>query len=158
MKTILSLLLVLSIAGTVARADNDLAEVKAANDSFYSALNAVFTGDPAPMLEAWSHKDDVLYTGPMGGYQVGWKAISAVWTEQAALKIGGKVSPENVHIILGDDIAVACNYEVGSNLAPDGKRVDVNIRATNIYREEGGQWKMIHHHTDILPFLAGEKQ
>jgi ketosteroid isomerase-like protein len=30
----------------------------------------------------------------------------------------------------------------------------VSIRATNIYRKENGQWKMIGHHTDLLPYLA----
>jgi len=28
----------------------------------------------------------------------------------------------------------------------------VSIRATNVFRKEGGQWKMIGHHTDLLPF------
>ena len=30
---------------------------------------------------------------------------------------------------------------------------EVSIRATNLFRKEHGTWKMIGHHTDLLPFL-----
>jgi hypothetical protein len=30
----------------------------------------------------------------------------------------------------------------------------VSIRATNIFRKENGVWKMIGHHTDLLPYVA----
>ncbi|HYU19986.1 MAG TPA: nuclear transport factor 2 family protein [Chloroflexota bacterium] len=26
-------------------------------------------------------------------------------------------------------------------------------RVTNIYRREGGEWKMVHHHTDVSPAM-----
>jgi ketosteroid isomerase-like protein len=42
--------------------------------------------------------------------------------------------------------------EVGDNVV-DGKPQQVSIRATNTFRKENGQWKMIGHHTDLLPFL-----
>ena len=37
-----------------------------------------------------------------------------------------------------------------------GNIVPVSIRATNIFRKENGAWKMIGHHTDLLPFLDKE--
>jgi ketosteroid isomerase-like protein len=36
----------------------------------------------------------------------------------------------------------------------NGQPQTVTIRATNIFRRENGQWKMIGHHTDLLTFLA----
>ena len=35
----------------------------------------------------------------------------------------------------------------------EGRPLQVSIRATNIFRKEKGEWKMIGHHTDLLPFL-----
>ena len=35
--------------------------------------------------------------------------------------------------------------EVGSNVI-DGEKVVTSLRATSIYRQENGQWKMIGHH------------
>jgi ketosteroid isomerase-like protein len=34
-----------------------------------------------------------------------------------------------------------------------GKPVEVSHRATNIFRREEGQWRLIHHHTDLSPQL-----
>ena len=105
------------------------------------------------MKEAWSHADDVTYMGPGGGFQVGWDQVLASWEEQAAMKLGGEVKPEGMRITLGRDIAVVHNYEMGKNIDADGKPQEVSIRATNLFRKEQGKWKMIGHHTDLLPFL-----
>ncbi len=121
---------------------------------FYSALNAMFTGDVAPMKEVWSHAADVTYMGPGGGFEVGWDKVLPIWEKQAARKLGGAVEPREMRITVGDEIAVASNYEEGENKDAAGKPVKVSIRATNLFRKEGGQWKMIGHHTDLLPYLA----
>jgi ketosteroid isomerase-like protein len=51
------------------------------------------------------------------------------------------------------DIGVTHNYETGRNTDAEGKVREVRIRATNLFRKENGKWKMIGHHTDILPYL-----
>ncbi len=121
---------------------------------FYAALNAMFAGDLGPMKEIWSHADDVTYMGPGGGFQVGWGQVLANWEAQAALKLGGEVRPEEMRITVGRDIAVVHNYEKGHNIDAAGKRETVSLRATNLFRKENGKWKMIGHHTDLLPFLV----
>lgn len=126
--------------------------VQRANEMFYVALNAMFKGDLQPMMKVWSHAADVTYLGPDGSFRVGWKATREDWQKQAAMKLGGRVEPKEVHISVGRDLAIAQNYEIGSNVI-DGKPTKVRIRATNAYRKEGEEWKMIGHHTDRLPFL-----
>ena len=145
---------ILNLSGTYVNAsDSDNQAIRDAAAQFYSALNAVFTGDLTPMKEVWSHADDVTYMGPTGGLKVGWKEVLADWEAQAALKLGGKVSPEEMKITVGQDLAVTQNFEKGENVV-DGKPQMVSIRATNIFRKENGRWKMIGHHTDLLPYLA----
>ena len=134
-------------------ADADEKGVGEAAAHFYSALNAMFTGDVAPMKEVWSHKPDVTYMGPGGGFQVGWDQVLATWEAQAAKKLGGTVKPDGMRITVGRDIAIVSNYEKGENTNANGKPAKVSIRATNLFRKEGGTWKMIGHHTDLLPFL-----
>lgn len=77
----------------------------------------------------------------------------ADWETQAALKPDGKVESKDMRITVGRDLAIVNNYEIGQNVAADGKPQKVTIRATNLFRNESGKWKMIGHHTDLLPFL-----
>ncbi|MBF8277624.1 MAG: hypothetical protein HW390_2697 [Candidatus Brocadiaceae bacterium] len=151
-------IIVFSVVGlisgiTASAAEKDVGGVRAAAETFYSALNAMFTGEVEPMKEVWSHKDDVTYMGPVGGFRLGWKQVLADWETQASLKLGGKVEPKEMRITVGQDIAIVSNYEIGQNVTVDGKPQNVAIRATNLFRKENGNWKMIGHHTDILPYL-----
>ena len=137
-------------------AQGDEAALTGAVDQFYSALNVMFTGDAAPMKAVWSHADDVTYMGPAGGFQKGWAEIEKVWDTHAALKLGGKVTPDQMVTTISQDIAFTHNYEIGENFDSAGKPQKVSIRATNVFRKEEGQWKMIGHHTDLLPYLEKE--
>jgi len=138
---------------TTRAADSDEQAVRQAAAQFYTALNALFTGDVQPMKEVWSHEKDVTYMGPGGAFDVGWEQVAPNWEKQAAMKLGGTVQPDDMHITVGQDIAVVHNYERGENTV-DGKTRKVAIRATNLFRKENGTWKMIGHHTDLLPYLA----
>ncbi|MEM0967362.1 MAG: nuclear transport factor 2 family protein [Verrucomicrobiota bacterium] len=150
--TTIGVVVALGASATQIFADDEAA-VREANAGFYEALNAMFTGDLEPMKEVWSHSDTVTYMGPDGGFQVGWPAVLADWEKQAAMKLGGTVQPDEVVITLGSDLAIAHNYEKGQNLDEEGKVVEVSIRATNIFRNESGVWKMVGHHTDTLSFI-----
>jgi len=130
-------------------------EVRQATQRFYRALNTMFTGDVAPMLDLWSHADDVTYMGPFGKILVGWEKISAAWKQQARLKLGGRVEPSDLHIVANDSLGVTVGYERGTNYQ-DGKPLSVAIRATNVFRRESGEWKMIGHHTDLFHGPAGK--
>ena len=147
----------LAVAGLVPlsaahAANEDEQAVRQATDEFYAALNAMFEGNVEPMKAVWSHAEDVTYLGPDGKFTVGWDQVLADWERQAAMKLGGAVRPERIHVTVGQDIATVACYEVGENII-DGKPTKVSIRATNVFRQENGQWKMIGHHTDTLPFL-----
>jgi ketosteroid isomerase-like protein len=134
--------------------DKEMA-VRQAADQFYDALNAMFKGDIAPMKSVWSHADDVVYMGPGGSIKVGWEKVQKDWESQAARKLGGKVSPKDVHFTVGDKLAVMYALESGENTNIGGKREKVAIRVTNLFRQENGAWKMIGHHTDLLAGIKG---
>ena len=150
--------LMLSVAGLVPRcaaetSQSDEKAVLQASDDFYAALNSMFEGKVEPMNAVWSHADDVTYMGPDGKFTVGWNQVRADWERQAAMKLGGTVQPDRIHATIGQDLATVECYEIGENFV-DGKPQKVSLRATNVFRKEDGQWKMIGHHTDTLPFLA----
>lgn len=140
-----------SIALAVAAnaSDAPCPKLKTANEEFYSALNTMFTGKIDPMISLWSHGKDVAYLGPDGRFLTGWKRVKADWNNQAAMKLGGKAVSSNIRYftVPGSGIAVVQNIE---QVTTD-KGLKLSMRATNVYRMEGGAWKMVSHHTDKLP-------
>lgn len=124
-----------------------LPALKQASNAFYSALADVLAGDAKAMNELWSHAEDVSYMGPMDDQLlVGWSTINQTWQDQAAAKIGGQVVTEDLNFVVGQDLGVVVNYEVGSGHV--GVPSPMRIRVTSAYRLEDGQVKMISHHTD----------
>ncbi len=130
--------------------------VEAATAKFYTGLNDMFAGDIGLLEETWSHADDITCLGPTGDFLVGWNAMHDAWQDEAAMNLGGKVEPYETRIVVGDDLAFSQCYEKGANRDAEGRNVQVSIRATNVFRKENGEWKMISHHTDLLPFLQKE--
>ncbi len=151
---ILMALIVVATNVSFAADGAEKAAVEQAAAGFYDALNAMFTGDVQPMQQVWSHAQDVTYMGPDGGIRVGWDKVLSIWKLQADKKLGGHVAPTDMHITVEKDMAIVQNYEKGENKLQDGKTETVSIRATNVFRKEDGQWKMVSHHTDLLPYLV----
>lgn len=144
----------IALGGAQAWSAEDDAAVLAASDGFYVALNKLFTGEIEPMKTVWSHADDVTYMGPTGQLERGWAAILKDWEGQAAMKLGGKVEPSEIKVVVGGDLAVVTGYEVGENTNAKGKVEHLKLRASSVYRKEDGHWKMIGHQTDPLPYLV----
>ena len=125
-------------------------EVREASAQFYAALNSMINGDPAPLGDIWSHSDDVTTMHPIGGREVGWAEVEGPWAQVAGLSSGGQVELDDQLIRVGGNMA----YEVGTERGQAtmaGEQVSIDQRVTNIYRREGGSWKIVHHHTDLSP-------
>lgn len=119
-----------------------------ANKGFYAALNEMCKGNEVPMESVWAHTTDVSDFGPDGKMHIGWDAVRAQFQKEAAMKLSGTVTCENVHTIMGDTFGVVTCTEVGKGMMVDGKPADLRFRATNVYRKDSHGWKMVHHHTD----------
>ena len=124
-------------------------EITEANNQLYTGLNAMFTGDLDMLNNLWSHTEAITYMGPFGGSLKGWALVNEEFTKVAAMKLGGKISCKDLHVFAGTDVGYATCVEEGVNIGPDGDPVSVSHRATNIFHLEGGEWRLVHHHTDI---------
>ena len=129
--------------------------LRAANENFYSALNDMFKGELDSMNAIWSHADDVSNQGPFGDRMDGWDRVRAQFEKEAAMKLGGRVACTDLVVHAGSDMGYTVCVEVGENMTAGGKPVTVRHRATNVFRMENGQWRLIHHHTDLSPELSG---
>jgi ketosteroid isomerase-like protein len=127
-------------------------DVRAASKRFYSALNRMANGDAGPMAEVWLHAPDVTAMHPIGGRQVGWDEVRASFEGVAHAATEGNLGLEDQIIRVAGDTAYEMGVERGGfKLA--GQKLSVELRVTNIYRRQGGGWKMVHHHTDTSPAM-----
>ena len=135
-------------------------EIRQASEQFYAALNRTINGDPGPMMEVWSHGSDVATMHPLGGRETGWEEVRASWEQVAQGMSDGQVSLDGLVVVpLSDDVAYTLGTENGQARLGDETMavllgVHIDWRVTNIYRREEGEWKMVHHHTDVSPALV----
>ena len=58
-------------------------------------------------------------------------------------------SAENVATAVGGDLAFSVELEhYGQRV--EGENKEMTLRATQVYRREEGEWKIIHRHGDVL--------
>lgn len=127
-------------------------QVREASRRFYAALNRMANGDHGPMADIWSHSANVTTMHPIGGREVGWDAVGGPWEQVASLASEGQINLADQHIQASEDMAVEVGDEQGQ-FKIAGEEVSIQHRVTNVYRREGGQWKIIHHHTDLSPAM-----
>ena len=127
-------------------------EVRQVSERFYAALNTMANGDAGPMSAVWAHGGDVTTMHPIGQREVGWEQVRPVWEMAASAFTAGQIRLRDQLIRVGADLAYEVGVEEGEAMLA-GERVTLNQRVTNIYRREGGEWKMVHHHSDASPVM-----
>lgn len=150
-----SLMLLMAQTATLAEesmATDDEKAVHAAVDQWFVALNAMLNGDPRPFADLYSHAGDAYYMGAEGTYRVGWEAIYSDWKAQAEKSSGGEVAGSDIHILVNGEMAMAAHYTRGHVRQPDGTMSENNVRETSVLRKEAGEWRIVGHHADGIPY------
>ena len=126
-------------------------EVAAASDQFYLALSRTLNGDASLMAEIWSGHVTDTTMHPVGGREVGgfsWES----WDRMARLATDGEVHLDDQLIHVLGDVAYELGIERGQ-FSVSGEPVKYEVRITNIYRRESGDWRIVHHHADFVPAI-----
>ena len=85
----------------------------------------------------------------IGGYQVGFAAVHELLTAASKTQHFDGWHAENVATVLDESLAFTVELEHYAH-AGDADDTGMTLRATQIYRREDGQWRVIHRHGDIL--------
>jgi len=119
------------------------------------AQSLFINGDPTLWKQHASKRDDVTILGGFGGYgEKGWDAVGARydWASSQYKGGGATMKVEYRSVVVSGDLAFTVGIErqegarVGDQQNP-GRRA---LRATQIFRREGGAWKLLHRHADPL--------
>jgi ketosteroid isomerase-like protein len=123
-------------------------EIRAATVLFYDAFNSALKGNLDPMSAVWSHRPDVSDLDTDGGRATGWNEVRANFQNMVRVYPDGHIAPQDMLIVADGDTGFSVVTETGQLRSADGPMVKFSQRATNIFRREDGQWKLIHHHAD----------
>jgi len=116
------------------------------------ALGEIVNGNPEPLKEIYSHRDDVSLANPFGPPVRGWDEAARTMERAASnYRDGEIVSFENVAKFVTAELA--CIVEVERYRAKVGGSENitpVSLRVTSILRPEEGTWKIVHRHADPI--------
>jgi ketosteroid isomerase-like protein len=120
------------------------------NSRVRDAEIALHDGDAGPRREIWSRQEPVTVLGA-------WKsatgraeldelfaALEQTFSGCASFRF------DVVAAEVSGDMAYTVGYE-HTQAVVDGEPRTYSLRATQIYRREGGEWKVVHRHGSELP-------
>jgi len=120
-------------------ADSDAANLK------------LLQGDAAPLRELYSHGAGITVLGGFGGLERGWTEVGPRLDWAAAQFAGGSYARETIAMVEGEDLAYTVSVERNRvREAGKAEEVQLDLRVTQIYRRENGQWRLVHRHADPL--------
>lgn len=126
--------------------DEFLAWVKTA---LYEAELALHNGDPAPRRALWSRNEPVSVLGAWRNAN-GQRELDELFTA-----LGKSFSDctsyafELMAYDVGGDMAYTAGLE-HTSASVDGQPRTYSLRATQVYRREGGDWRLAHRHADTV--------
>jgi ketosteroid isomerase-like protein len=116
------------------------------------ALDEFVKGNPKPMRQMFSHRDDVSLANPFGPPARGWDEVAATMDRAASnLRGGGMVAFEEVAKYVTPELAYTVWLErQKAKLGGTGDVTPFTLRVTMIYRPEDGTWQVVHRHADPI--------
>lgn len=117
--------------------------------SLYEAELALHNGDAAPRRSLWSRNEPVSVLGAWRNAH-GQRALDELFT---ALARSFSHCTSYAFELQAYDVMGDMAYTVGlehTAASVDGQPRSYTLRATQVYRREGGEWKVVHRHGDTV--------
>jgi ketosteroid isomerase-like protein len=121
-------------------------------EQWHLAQDAFVKGNPELVKQMWSHAEDVSVANPYGPPVRGWDKVTEVVEHAASLRRDGKATGyEVVAKYVTGELAYVVQIERAESKVGDGEEITPYVlRATNIFRPEDGEWKLVHRHADPI--------
>jgi ketosteroid isomerase-like protein len=121
-------------------------------EQYFRAQGEFLRGNPEPVKDLFSHREDVTLANPYGPPVRGFDEVGKAVEHAASLHSDGTfVEWQIVAKYVTAELAYVVQIERAE--AKVGAREDITpyaLRATMIFRPEEGEWKVVHRHADPI--------
>jgi ketosteroid isomerase-like protein len=121
-------------------------------EQFDLAQGELVKGNPEPVKEVFSHREDVTLNNPLAPPAHGWEQVAATMERAASqFRDGEIVGYEIIEKHVAPELAYVVRVERAR--AKVGGREDIapiTLRVTMIFRPEDSTWKVVHRHADPI--------
>ncbi len=118
---------------------------------YQHVLTTFLKGNPEPLKQLWSHKEDVTLLNPFGTLNKGWRQVTKTLDHVSSQTQEGEITFEMLSKYETSDLAYIVEVEkTKARLAKGKESTDFELRVTTIFRHEDDGWKIVHRHADQL--------
>lgn len=128
-------------------AANDKAEIEALEKGFFAAFNSR-DADAVMAFYAPGNQLYVFDATPPRAY-VGWDAYKKDWQEMFATYAKISMRMVEQHITVADSMAYNYSIQSGTLVDKAGKKTEMTVRVTDVYRKTNGKWLIVHEHVSF---------
>jgi ketosteroid isomerase-like protein len=109
-------------------------------------------GNPEPLKELWSRREDVTLANPFGPPVRGWDEVAEASDRAASQARDGEfLGFEIVAKHVTSELAYVVEIEwARAKMGGSEDMTPFNLRVTMIFRPEDGEWKVVHRHADPI--------
>ncbi|RXZ72965.1 nuclear transport factor 2 family protein [Agromyces albus] len=118
--------------------------------SLAEAERAQFNGDDRPRRAIWSREEPVSVLGAWRNATNRDELVEAFEVLASSFSDCTGYSFDLIAFDMNGDMAYTVGYERIS-ASMDGQPRTFTLRATQVYRREGGEWRVAHRHADAIP-------
>jgi ketosteroid isomerase-like protein len=121
-------------------------------EQYYRVQREFLKGNPQPVKNLFSHREDVTLANPYGPPVRGWQKVAKAIEHAASLRSDGTfLGWQIVAKYVSAELAYVVQVERAE--AKIGAREEITplaVRSTMIFRPEDGEWKVVHRHADPI--------
>jgi len=117
-----------------------------------AASQAYVQGDPEPLSRIVAQSSPATFFPPTGGSTQGTEEVASRYTRDAAVfERGSSFAFDILQMAASDGVAYWTGYMRGhARMRGKPDPIPMSLRVTEVFRREGGAWKMVHRHADPL--------
>jgi ketosteroid isomerase-like protein len=111
---------------------------------------AYVNGNAAPLQDVVTHEDPATFFPPHGEVQRGAAAVERAYVSDAQHFAQGSESRLDVMHSEAGRLAFWSGTQIATVRTPGNDAEEsMHLRVTEIFRLEGGDWKLVHRHADV---------